>query len=119
MEAALHPHRIRACLKRVDNDYAAALLANSEFLSEMARNNLFAAFLLRSVPRYPMDLAGINLDGERFAQLADGRKLAEGSAPGVDSRLTVIGDLGLLVRVADGYRVNLYGDNIGWLVSGM
>ena len=119
MEAALNPDRIRECLKRVDNDYGAALLANSEFLSEMARNNLFAAFLLRSVPRYPMDLAGINLDGERFAQLVDGRKLAEGSAPGVDSRLAVIGDLGLLIRVSDGYRVNLYDDNIGWLVSGM
>ena len=119
MEAALNPDRIRECLKRVDNDYGAALLANSEFLSEMARNNLFAAFLLRSVPRYPMDLAGINLDGERFAQLVDGRKLAEGAAPGVDSRLTVIGDLGLLIRVSDGYRVNLYDDNIGWLVSGM
>ena len=119
MEAALNPDRIRACLKRVDNDYGAALLANSEFLSEMARNNLFAAFLFRSVPRYPLDLAGINLDGERFAQLVDGRKLAEGAAPGVDSRLTVIGDLGLLIRVSDGYRVNLYGDNIGWLVSGM
>jgi hypothetical protein len=118
MEAALNPDRIRDCLLSAGNDYSAALLQNSVFLQEMARNEMFAAFLFRSVPRHPLDLAGISLSGDRYAQLVDGRKLGEGAAPSVDSRLTVIGDLGLLIRVADGYRVNLYGDDIGWLVSG-
>jgi hypothetical protein len=118
MEAALNPEQISACLARSDSDYAAALLANSEFLRETARNELFAAFLFRNVPRYPLDIAGVSLEGERYAQLADGRKLSVGSAPAVDSRVAVIGDLGLLIRVADGYRVNLYPNDMGWFVSG-
>lgn len=119
MEAALNPDRIRACLRGGETEYGAAILAESEFLRETARNDSFAAFLFRNVQRYPLALAGINLSGERYAQLTDGRKLTEGAAPSVDSRLSVIGDLGLLIRVSGGYRVNLYGDDIGWLVSGM
>lgn len=119
MEAALNPGRIRNCLTAIGGDYGTALLQNSEFLRETARNDTFAEFLFRNVPTYPLNLAGINLEGPRYAQLADGRKLREGAAPAADSRLAVIGDLGLLIRVADGYRVNLYGDSIGWLVSGM
>lgn len=119
MEAALNPDRIRACLESIGSEYGARLLASSDFLQETARNDAFAAFLFRNVPRFPLDLAGINLAEPRFAQLADGSKLREGTAPSIDSRLAVIGDLGLLIRVSDGYRVNLYGDSIGWLVSGM
>jgi hypothetical protein len=119
MEAALNPERIRQCLRRIGNEYGGALLRNSDFLREMSRNDLFAAFLLRNVQSYPLDLAGVSLEGERYAQLIDGRKIGEGAAPAVDSRLMVIGDLGLLIRVSDGYRVNLYRDDIGWLISGL
>lgn len=119
MEAALNPERIRQCLRGIGNEYGGELLRNSDFLREMSRNDLFAAFLLRNVQPYPLDLAGVSLEGERYAQLIDGRKIGEGAAPAVDSRLMVIGDLGLLIRVSDGYRVNLYRDDIGWLISGL
>lgn len=118
MEAALNPDRIRACLEGLNSEFGADLIRNSVFLQETARNDLFAAFLMRNVPNYPLDIAGISLEEKRYAHLSDGRKLGEGAAPGVDSRLLVIGDLGLLIRVSDGYRVNLYRDDIGWLISG-
>jgi type III secretion system YscD/HrpQ family protein len=118
MEAALNPDQIRECLARSDSEFATALLQNSEFLRETSRNELFAVFLFRNVPRYPLDIAGVSLEGSRYAQLTDGRKLSVGSAPNIDSRVAVIGDLGLLIRVTDGYRVNLYASDMGWFVSG-
>ena len=117
MEAALSPKRLRRCLERLDTPYARLLLDSSVFLNESAINENFAAFLMRNVPKFEIEMSGINLLGERYLQLTSGRKLREGMAPSLDSRLLLIGDLGLLLRVSDGYSTALYGDEMAWRVE--
>lgn len=117
MEAALSPGRIRNCLELMGSDYARMLLSASAFLSETERNSSFVEFLFRNVPVYPLELTGIDLTGERYVQLAGGRKLTEGTAPDLGSRLSLIGDLGVLIRVQNGYQASLYDDEIAWLIE--
>lgn len=117
MEAALSPKRLRRCLESLDTPYARLLLDSSVFLSETAVNEDFAAYLLRNVPEFDLEMSGINLQGQRYLQLTNGRKLREGMAPSLDSRLLLIGDLGVLVRVPDGYNAALYGDEMAWKVE--
>jgi type III secretion system YscD/HrpQ family protein len=117
MEAALSPNRLQQCLERLDTPYAELLLESSVFLNESTMNDSFAAFLMRNVPRFDIDMSGINLRGDRYLQLTSGRKLREGMAPSLDSRLLLIGDLGLLLRVSDGYSTALYGTDMAWRVE--
>ncbi|WP_163850625.1 FHA domain-containing protein [Pseudooceanicola aestuarii] len=117
MEAALSPHRLRRCLERMDTPYARMIVASSSFLSETEKNEKFVEYLFRNVPDFPMPLDGINLKDERYVQLADGNKLREGMAPSLQSRLSLIGDLGLLIRVDSGYVARLYGDALLWRVE--
>jgi type III secretion system YscD/HrpQ family protein len=116
MEVALSPQRVRACLAKTGSPYAAMVSASSAFLAEIDRNPSFAEFLFRNVPKAEVPVVGVNLSGDRYVELRDGRKLREGSAPNIASRITTIGDTGILVRTAEGTQVQLFGDRMGWRV---
>jgi hypothetical protein len=117
-ELALSPDRIRACLQRLGGEDAQTLLLASVFLQETQRNESFGQFLFRNVPRFALDIRGINLTGERYVVLSDGTKLFEGAAPDLGSRIAAIGDDGVLVRTASGDRVGLYGDQqVAWILE--
>ena len=116
-EVAMSPLRVRACLERLDSPLAKRLLRESVFLRETAVNRRFAGYLFRNVPRYGLDLAGVDLTGDRYVELRDGRRLTAGMAPDLDSRLAVIGDLGVILRVPSGYSASLLDDGIGWVVQ--
>lgn len=116
METALSPGRVKDCLSESGTAYGQMVSNSSTFLFETARNPGFVEFLLRSVPRAELVIVGANLMQDRYVELADGRKLREGAAPDITSRVTAIGDLGILVRTADGMRVQLFGNALGWRV---
>lgn len=117
METALSPDRVKACLRETGTAFGAMVGGSSTFLSETARNPDFVEFLFRNVPAAQLPLAGANLAGERYVELADGRKLGEGAAPDITSRIMSIGDLGILLRTAEGTRIQLYGSTLGWRVA--
>lgn len=116
METALSPARVRACLDRTRTDFGQMVGNSSTFLAETARNPDFVEFLFRNVPRSDLPVVGASLEGDRYIELRDGRKLREGAAPDITSRLTAIGDLGILVRTADGTRIQTFGPDLGWRV---
>lgn len=117
IEAALSPARISDCLAAMETKFSNQLRRSSIFLQENKRNDIFAGFLLRNVPRYELEIVGTNLTDTRYLQLADGRKLSEGSAPDLATRLTIIGDLGVMLRISGGYQVALFDDAISWSVA--
>ncbi len=117
-ELALSPGRVRDCLNRLGGDSATTLLSDSVFLQETLRNESFALYLFRNAPRFALDVVGLNLGAQRFVALPDGQKLFEGQAPDISSRIAAIGELGILVRTASGYRVNLYGEQqLAWILE--
>ena len=116
MEAALNPNRLVQCIWKIDSDYSKSLLENSIFLRESEQNRNFSEFLFRNFRDSDLEIIGINLMSDRYVQLSDSRKLREGSAPDVEKRIEVIGDLGVVVRVAGGYLPKLYDENIHWIV---
>jgi hypothetical protein len=116
METALSPGRVRDCLTRTGTAYGQMLGNSSTFLFETQRNPGFVEFLFRDVPKSELALAGANLTEDRYVELVDGRKLREGAAPDITTRIAAIGDLGVLVRTADGTRVQLFGNALGWRV---
>lgn len=117
METALSPERVRACLRQTGTAFGEMVGGSSTFLTETERNPDFVEFLFRNVPRATLPLAGANLVADRYVELGDGRKLGEGAAPDITSRITSIGDLGILLRTAEGTRVQLYGNALGWRVA--
>jgi type III secretion system YscD/HrpQ family protein len=117
METALSPDRVVNCLRQTGTAFGEMVGGNSTFLSETARNPDFVEFLFRNVPTAELPLAGASLVGERYVELTDGRKLAEGAAPDITSRIMSIGDLGVLLRTAEGTRIQLYGNGLGWRVA--
>jgi type III secretion system YscD/HrpQ family protein len=116
METALSPNRVQDCLKRTGTAYGQMLGNSSTFLFETQRNPGFVEFLFRDVPKSELVVAGANLTEDRYVELVDGRKLREGAAPDITTRIAAIGDLGLLVRTAEGTRVQLFGNALGWRV---
>lgn len=116
METALSPNRVRDCLTRTGTAYGQMLGNSSTFLFETQRNPGFVEFLFRDVPKSELAIAGANLTDDRYVELVDGRKLREGAAPDITTRIAAIGDLGVLVRTADGTRVQLFGNALGWRV---
>lgn len=116
METALSPNRVRDCLSRTGTAYGQMLGNSSTFLFETRRNPGFVEFLFRDVPKSELALAGANLTEDRYVELVDGRKLREGAAPDITTRIAAIGDLGVLVRTAEGTRVQLFGNALGWRV---
>ncbi|MCZ8152483.1 MAG: hypothetical protein O9292_08875, partial [Rhodobacteraceae bacterium] len=117
METALSPDRVVNCLRQTGTAFGEMVGGNSTFLSETARNPDFVEFLFRNVPTAELPLAGASLVGERYVELTDGRKLGEGAAPDITSRIMSIGDLGVLLRTAEGTRIQLYGNGLGWRVA--
>lgn len=117
MEAALSPTRIEHCLDHIGTPYATRLASASAFLNESRRNDDFSQFLFRNVPPFELPGVGVNLNQDRYLQAADGTKLREGGAPDLGSRLSVIGDLGALFRVEDGWRVWLYPQTLSWRIA--
>ncbi|MEZ5753392.1 MAG: hypothetical protein R3D90_01065 [Paracoccaceae bacterium] len=117
METALSPDRVKACLRQTGTTFGAMVGGSSTFLTETARNPDFVEFLFRNVPVAQLPLAGANLAGDRYVELTDGRKLGEGAAPDITSRIMSIGDLGILLRTAEGTRIQLYGSTLGWRVA--
>ncbi len=117
IEATLNPNRINNCLSQIDSKFSRQLKRSSVFLDESKRNTTFAAFLLRGVPRFSLNAVGTNLTETRYIHLEDGRKLREGAAPDLGSRISNIGDLGLMIRVPQGFRVYLYDDELSWIVA--
>lgn len=117
-ELALSPGRVRDCLQRLGGESASTLLNDSVFLQETLRNESFALYLFRNAPRFSLDVVGLSLGDRRFVALPDGQKLFEGQAPDLSSRIAAIGELGILVRTASGYRVNLYGEQqLAWVLE--
>lgn len=85
--------------------------------AESTRNRDFGQFLFRNVPVFDLALTGVNLQGDRYVQAVDGRRLRAGMAPTLNSRLSVIGDLGALFRVEGGYLVLLYPQTLSWRIA--
>ena len=117
LEAALSPARISRCMAQSGSIYADMLVENSEFLAESRRNDRFSEFMLRNVPRFNMLISGVNLAEQRYIHTPDGSKFYEGSAPTLSSRLSTIGDLGVIVRQAEGHAVTLYPEDVEWTVK--
>ena len=117
METALSPDRVKVCLRCTETAFGEMVGRSSTFLSETSRNPDFVEFLFRNVPKAELPLAGANLAGDRYIELSDGRKLGEGAAPDITSRLISIGDLGVLLRTGEGTRVQLFGNDLGWRVA--
>lgn len=117
LEAALSPTRLRACLLEDLSPFSMRLEASSSFLQETRRNDRFAEYIFRDTPRFPLVMSGVDLSGDRYVMLENGRKLYEGSAPTLGSRVVSIGDLGILLRLSSGYQVALYPERMRWRVS--
>ncbi|WP_284262770.1 FHA domain-containing protein [Roseicyclus amphidinii] len=116
-DAALSPVRLLRCMGADDVDYTQQLIEASAFLNEIWRNESFLDYVFRDVPRAELDISGIDLSGERRIALGDLRVLREGGAPDAASRVVVIGELGALLRVRDGYRLALYPADLDWRVE--
>jgi hypothetical protein len=116
LEAGLSPDRVRDCLLRQPDPALAKLATSSIYLEEVGRNPDFIRFLLRSAPSYSLALAGANTTGARYIQLDNGDTLTEGEAPSLDSRIASIGDLGVLVRVPNGYKAEVYPKSMPWMI---
>ncbi|MFM2280383.1 MAG: hypothetical protein RLZZ444_2614, partial [Pseudomonadota bacterium] len=116
LEAGLSPDRVRDCLLRQKDPEIAKLAESSIYLEEVGRNPDFIRFLLRSSPTYNMALAGASTNGARYIQLDNGDKLTEGAAPSLNSRIASIGELGVLVKVPNGYVAEVYPKSMPWMI---
>lgn len=116
-DAALSPVRLLRCMGGEDVDYTQQLIEASAFLNEIWRNESFLDYVFRDVPRAALDISGVDLSGDRRIALGDLRVLREGGAPDAASRVVVIGELGVLLRVRDGYRLALYPADLDWRVE--
>lgn len=116
-DVALSPVRLLRCMGGEDMEYAQQLIQASAFLNEIWRNDSFLDYVFRDVPRIELAVSGVDLTGQRRIALEDQRILREGSAPDAASRITVIGELGALLRVRDGYRLALYPGDLDWRIE--
>ncbi|MDO1583187.1 BON domain-containing protein [Rhizobium oryzicola] len=110
LEAALNPTHLADCLKRFGDT------SRSVYLTEIRRNPKFVNFIVRSLSPYQLDVVGADLTRDRFVQIRNGDKLAQGSAPDKNSRVAVVGELGVAIRVADTFSIVIYGENVSWFV---
>jgi hypothetical protein len=113
IEAALNPHLVAECLRR--DASMANLLTSSIYLAEAARNPEFVRFVTQSLPNYSLDVTGAGLWQPRFVELRDGAILREGEAPDAASRIDTIGELGISVRIPQGYTALVYSPQINWI----
>lgn len=114
LEAGLSPTRVRDCLMRTGRPAMRALAEGSIYLSEARRNPKFIQFLLREDESYDLAIVGAKTSGERYLQIEGGETLEEGASPSIESRISSIGELGVLVRVPKGYMARVYPDGMPW-----
>lgn len=111
LEAALNPEATGKCLSA-----APGSVNESVYLYEASRNADFVRFLTRDIATFPIDVAGVNMAGNRYIQTRTGQRMHEGSAPNESSRLLVIGQLGLAMETESGYAALIFGDNVNWYI---
>lgn len=114
LEAGLSPTRVRDCLLGTSSPAMKALAEGSIYLSEARRNPKFIQFLLREDESYDLAIVGAKTSGERYLQIEGGETLEEGASPTIESRISSIGELGVLVRVPNGYMARVYPDGMPW-----
>ena len=114
LEAGLSPTRVRDCLMRTGSPAMRALAEGSIYLGEAQRNPKFIQFLLREDESYDLAIIGAKTSGERYLQIEGGETLEEGASPSIESRISSIGELGVLVRVPKGYMARVYPDGMPW-----
>ncbi|WP_187972886.1 FHA domain-containing protein [Aquibium microcysteis] len=114
LEAGLSPTRVRDCLMRTGSPAMMALAEDSIYLNEARRNPKFIQFLLREDESYDLAIVGAKTSGERYLQVEGGETLEEGASPSIESRISSIGELGVLVRVPKGYMARVYPDGMPW-----
>lgn len=111
LEVALSPSHAAACVR---GTAAEALVNASLYIGEAKRNPDFINFLARDLPRADLGVSGINLLGTKFISTRTGDKMREGSAPDGESRVAVVGELGLAIRIRAGFAINVYGPELNW-----
>lgn len=112
LDAALNPERTRRCAGRLPGDAA----SRSVFLGEVANNPQFVRLIVRGLPDYPLPVSGVSLTGgSRYIQVPDGQKYYEGSAPAIDSRISMIGELGAVIQRRDTLTTRVFDENISWI----
>ena len=109
LEAALNPRQTTACAVA-----ATGRGVDSVYLYEVSRNRDFVNFITRDFDAFPLDVAGVNLLGDRFIQTRDGRKMSIGYAPDQTARLALVGELGVVVERSDGYSTSIFGPGLNW-----
>jgi hypothetical protein len=112
LEAALNPAMAARCVLRADRSQG--LARTSLYLAEAARNPDFIRFITRSLKPFSLNVAGVNLSGQRYLQIRNGPKMQEGAAPDGASRLMVIGELGAAIQLKDGFSAVIYGPDMNW-----
>ncbi|MBC8130104.1 MAG: hypothetical protein H7Y08_07255, partial [Rhizobiaceae bacterium] len=110
IEAALNPEGAEECAVRNGRSI------RSVYIYEARRNPLFADFVMRDLPTFTLDIAGVSFSSERFIQTRDGRKMREGAAPDATSRIATVGELGLAIQRSDGYAKVLFDDGVNWII---
>ena len=111
LEAALNPAWTGQCATAVSE--GASL---SVYLYEIARNPSYIGFITRDYPVFPLQVSGAHIVGERYLQTRSGRKMGEGSAPDVASRLLHVGALGAVVERSDGLTTVIFDSDLTWLI---
>lgn len=111
LEVALSPDMAAGCVR---GTLAEKLANNSLYLEEARRNPDFVNFVGRDLPKTDLGVSGINLSGTRFISTRSGDKMREGSAPDGESRVALVGELGVAVRIRTGYGLNVYGPGLNW-----
>ena len=110
LEAALNPEWTARCAGE-----AAGKPVRSIYLSEVGRNATFVRHITRDLSLFEIDVAGASIAGERYIQTRTGRKMWEGAAPDADSRLVIVGELGVAVERNDGLSAVIFDSNLNWL----
>ncbi len=112
LDAALNPEKTRRCAGRLPDEAA----SRSVFLEEVDHNPRFVRLVVRGLPSYPLAVSGVSLSGaSRYLQSPDGEKYYEGSAPAIDSRISMIGELGAVIQRKDSLTTRVFDDDISWI----
>jgi len=109
LEAALSPQWTATCAAQ-----ALGHPAQSAYLYEASRNPDFVRYIARDLASFPIDIAGVNVAGQRYIQTRAGRRMTEGAAPDDNSRLFLVGELGALFKRGEGYATSVYGTSLNW-----
>lgn len=110
LEAALNPEKVGQC------SAAPGEPRRSAYLQEIARNPSFINFIVRDLEDYPLDIAGVSLSSDRYVQTRAGRKLREGAAPDQNSRIALVGELGVSIESGEELSAVIFGDEVNWFI---